>query len=80
MAEKETKLATKPATKPATKEDASAGQAEGEGREGWLSWVVGWVLVPATVIGLIFGGGVALGAHNHDGWFARTVVWVVDLF
>lgn len=64
------------------KEDASPEPADGEGgrREGWLSWVVGWVLVPGTVIGVIFGGGAALGAHRPDGWFARTIVWVVELF
>lgn len=45
-----------------------------------LSWVVGWVLMPATVLGLIFGSGVVLGAHLHDSWFVRAVVWVVGLF
>jgi hypothetical protein len=65
----------------APKGEASPDKAEGEAkREGWLSWLVGWILVPGTVIGVIFGGGALLGAHRHDGWFARTVVWVVDLF
>jgi hypothetical protein len=51
-----------------------------EAPRGWLSWLVGWVLVPGVVVGLIWFGGVMLGAHNHDGWFTRSVVWLVDLF
>jgi hypothetical protein len=54
-------------------------EPEGQGHSR-LSWFVGWILVPATVIGVIFGAGVVLGAHRHDGWFARTVVWLVELF
>jgi hypothetical protein len=42
--------------------------------------VVGWLLVPGTVVGLIFGAGVLLGAHQHDGWYARAVVWLADVF
>lgn len=49
-------------------------------KEGWLSWIVGWVLMPSTVLGVIFGGGVLVGAHLHDSWYARTVEWVVNLF
>lgn len=60
---------------------AEAAAPEGEEpRRGWLSWVVGWLLVPGTVVGLIFGAGVLVGAHFSDGWFARAVVWLVDLF
>ncbi len=45
-----------------------------------LSWVGGWVLVPGTVIGVIFGGGALVGAHFHDSWFTRAIGWVVELF
>ena len=45
-----------------------------------LSWIVGWVLVPATLLGLIFGGGVAVGVHLHDSWFTSMIVWIVELF
>ena len=58
-------------------------EGEGEGepkKESRLSWVVGWVLVPSTVIGVIFGGGALFGAHLHDSWYTRLVVWVVELF
>jgi hypothetical protein len=64
--------------KPA--EAAAPEGGEPSSRRGWLSWVVGWLLVPGTVVGLIFGAGVLLGAHRHDGWYARTVVWLADVF
>jgi hypothetical protein len=68
----------KPAEKKApAKADADA---QPEAPRGWLSWVVGWVLVPAAVIGLIWGGGLLLGVHNHDGWFTRLVLWIASWF
>jgi hypothetical protein len=65
-----------------TRKPGEAATPEGEpaARRGWLSWLVGWLLVPGTVVGLIFGAGVLLGAHRHDGWYARVVVWVADIF
>ncbi len=62
-----------------TKDEAPAEGEEVKAR-GWLSWAVGWVLLPGSVIGVIFGSGALLGAHFHDSWFARAVVWIVDLF
>lgn len=83
MSNPETKPKTKPkigaVEKVASGKPATA-EGEAEGRRGWLSWVVGWILVPSVVIGVIFGGGVLLGVHNHDGWFTRAVVWCVELF
>ncbi len=58
-------------------EDADADTPK---REGWLSWIVGWILMPTAVVGVIFGAGVLLGAHMHDSWYARTVEWVVGIF
>ena len=49
-------------------------------KESWLGWTLGWIVAPGAVLGAIFGGGVLLGAHSPDGWFARAVVWVVGLF
>lgn len=60
--------------------DAATPEGAESTRRGWLSWVVGWLLVPGTVVGLIFGAGVLLGAHQHDGWYARAVVWLADVF
>jgi hypothetical protein len=45
-----------------------------------LSWVVGWVMVPGAIIGVLFGGGVLVGAHFHDSWIVRAIVWIVGLF
>lgn len=70
------KVVDKPvATKPA----AAAVEIE-EKKEGWLGWTLGWIVAPLSVLGAIFGGGVLLGAHDPDGWFARTVMWIVGLF
>jgi hypothetical protein len=79
------KPAAAASAKPAAAASAKPGTAiavpEGEApREGRIAWVLGWIVLPATVIGGIFGGGVILGANDHDGWFARSVMWVVGLF
>lgn len=66
---------------PPKGEAKGEGEGEGEGKkESRLSWMVGWVLVPTVVIGTIFGGGVLVGAHLHDSWYTRLVVWIVELF
>ncbi len=59
-----------------------ATETEGEpaGKTRWLSWAVGWVLLPGTIIGVLFGGGVLVGVHFHDSWLARLIVWFVELF
>jgi hypothetical protein len=62
-----------------TKPDPKA-PAEPEAPRSRLSWLVGWVLVPGVIIGVLFGGGVLVGAHFHDSWFVRAIVWVVELF
>ena len=55
------------ATKPAETEP---------GRKRWMSWVLGWVVLPGMVIGGIVGGGVLVGANFHDTWFTHAFVWV----
>jgi hypothetical protein len=70
-----------PATRPkADKPVATAPGEEPEKKEGWLGWTLGWIVAPGAVLGAIFGGGVLLGAHFSDGWFARAVMWVAGLF
>jgi hypothetical protein len=54
--------------------------AEGEAKRSRASWLLGWVATPLFVIGLIFGAGVLVGAHLHESWFTRFVVWFVGLF
>ncbi len=62
-----------------SKVDAKA-PAEGDAPRGRLSWLVGWVLVPSSIVGVLFGGGVLVGAHFAESWLARLVVWCVELF
>ena len=45
-----------------------------------LQWVAGWLVVPGSVVGVLFGGGALIGAHFHESWFVRMIVWVVELF
>lgn len=63
------------ATKPVP--DAPAPEGEAPGR---IAWFLGWIVAPGAVVGGIFGAGVLLGAHRPEGWFARTVLWVVGWF
>ncbi|MBL8948269.1 MAG: hypothetical protein JNK45_34160 [Myxococcales bacterium] len=74
--------AAKPAAaKPAAAASAGAAIATtAEPSTSRLSWILGWIVAPASVVAAIFGGGVILGAHNPDGWFARSVMWVVGIF
>lgn len=70
-----------PSSKALSTSDAKApAEGEGGGKPRWLSWAVGWVLVPGVIIGSIFGGGLLVGAHFHDSWFARLIVWFAELF
>ena len=45
-----------------------------------LAWFIGWVAVPGTVFGVIFGGGVLVGAHYPDGWISWSVRGIASLF
>lgn len=68
-----------PAKAAAPKPDPKV-PAEPEAPRSRLRWVVGWVLVPGAIIGVLFGSGVLLGAHFHDSWVTRAIVWIVELF
>lgn len=78
MADAKPKLPVKKAQNKPAKPDGT--DEEDTEKRGWRSWLFGWVVTPAAVIGLIFGGGVLVGVHLHDSWFTRLVVWIVDLF
>lgn len=54
--------------------------AEEAGPRNWKKWTLGWVVLPGSVIGAIWFGGVLIGAHFHDSWFTESIVWVADLF
>lgn len=73
MSESESKL-------PAPTDESNPEPGPAEGKRSWLSWAVGWVLVPGALLGLIWGAGVLVGVHLHESWLSRLVVWTVDLF
>lgn len=66
--------------KPSAAKAGAIAVAEPAEPVGKLAWILGWVVAPLSVLGAIYGGGVLLGAHRPDGWFARSVMWVAGLF
>ncbi len=48
-------------------------------REGRLAWAFGWIVLPSSIVGVLFLGGMLIGAHFHDSWFTRALVWIWDL-
>ena len=69
-----------PAKPAATAKPDAIAVAEPQEPQGKLAWILGWVVAPLSVLGAIYGGGVLLGAHRPEGWFARSVMWVAGLF
>ena len=55
-------------------------EGESEASESRLAWLMGWVIGPGAVLGMIFVGGVLVGAHYHEGWIARVVMWTASFF
>ena len=51
-------------------------EQDGGGRSGVLGWLVGWLLVPALVVGALFAAGVHVGAQHPDMLLTRGVLWV----
>lgn len=87
------KPAGKPSAKPADvdkkaklaraeKVDVAKGaeQADESKSSSRLGWLVGWVLLPGTVLFAIFAAGALLGAHYSESWFTRLILWFVGLF
>jgi hypothetical protein len=68
-----------PAKPAPAKADAKA-PAEAEAPRSRVGWLIGWVLVPGLIIGVLFGGGMLVGAHFPESWLSRMIVWVVELF
>jgi hypothetical protein len=53
-----------------------APEGEEPKRQGMVRWVLGWVLVPAIVVGLIFGAGLHVGARHPEMWLSRFFLWI----
>lgn len=66
--------------KPAPAKADPKAPAEAQAPRGRLGWLVGWVLVPGLILGVLFGGGMLVGAHFPESWLSRLIVWVVELF
>ena len=52
------------------------GESADGGGESKLRWVLGWIVGPGLVVGLLFGSGVLVGAHFHESWVTRFFVWI----
>lgn len=57
---------------------AGATAEPGRTKAGKLKWLIGWVLVPLSVVGALFLSGVHIGARHPQGWMARAVLWMFD--
>ena len=57
------------------KKEGAEGE-EDEVREGRLRWLVGWLVLPGTVISSIFLAGVHVGANYPDMWLTRLIAWI----
>ena len=56
--------------------EPSEASPEQGGRSGVLGWLVGWLLVPALVVGGLFAAGVHVGARHPDMLLTRGVLWM----
>jgi hypothetical protein len=66
--------------KPAPAKPDTKAPADAEAPRSRVGWLIGWVLVPGLIIGVLVGGGMLVGAHFSESWLARMIVWVVELF
>lgn len=64
-----------PAGKPAPKKEAEA-----EAPQSRLSWLLGWVIVPGLLFGLLMLAGVYVGANHPDSWVTRAILWIAGWF
>lgn len=52
-------------------------QAETSPAPSRLRWVLGWVVLPATIVLALFLAGVHVGARHSDMWLSRAVLWLL---
>ncbi|WP_157595178.1 hypothetical protein [Plesiocystis pacifica] len=41
-----------------------------------MRWLLGWVIIPGSLLGLLFAWGVHVGARHPDMWLARALSWM----
>lgn len=64
-----------------TTDDKSVAKRDGEPEkpEGRIAWILGWVVLPCSIVGALFFGGLVVGAHFSESWFTRMLVWFWDV-
>lgn len=50
------------------------GEQEASGRRG--RWLLGWVVLPGTLLSALFLAGVHVGANYPDMWLSRLINWI----
>ncbi|NVB38432.1 hypothetical protein G6O69_11370 [Pseudenhygromyxa sp. WMMC2535] len=50
--------------------------AEGKAREGKLRWLLGWVVIPGSILLALFLAGVHVGARDPEMWLSRLMLWL----
>ena len=53
----------------------SAGSDDEAGGRDRLRWVLGWIVLPGSLITLLFLSGVHVGARHPDMWMTRVMLW-----
>lgn len=43
-----------------------------------LRWLLGWVIVPLSLLGLLFLAGIHVGARHPQMWLSRATLWMFD--
>ena len=51
-------------------------KGDSPGGEGKLRWILGWIVVPGSLIALLFLAGVHVGARHPDMWMSRLMLWM----
>jgi hypothetical protein len=52
------------------------GEAREEGGKSRIRWLVGWVVIPGTLLGALFLSGVHVGANHPQMWLSRLIAWI----
>ncbi len=64
-------VASRPGASSRAAEDAAPSSSK-------LGWLIGWIVVPAVLLSVVFFLGVHVGAHNPQMWLARATLWMFD--
>lgn len=54
--------------------DSNVAKPAKSGRESWLRWVLGWIVLPASIIAALFLVGVHVGARHPDMLWSRLLL------